>query len=58
MPLVVAAGVPILIHDGFIGGRVSYGTIFLFVESPTISRAFSASFHVTLNPANTSTNMR
>jgi hypothetical protein len=45
--LVVAAGVQTLIQLGSIGFLGSYGTIFLLVESPANSKAFSASFQVT-----------
>lgn len=40
--LVVIADVPIRIHDGSSGLRVSLGILFLFVESHISSRDFSA----------------
>jgi hypothetical protein len=56
--LVVAAGVHALIQLGSSGFLGSYGIIFLFAESHTSSKAFSASFQVTQNEEKTSTSIK
>lgn len=45
-PLVVTAGVPILIPLVIKGLKVSKGIVFLFTVIPTESKSFSASFPV------------